>query len=154
MTANILEADLLGQAVEFTYKDTTYKVVNPITIGIESAFARWCYTSALAELKQMNDLYQMTDGEEGLNDEMYEKALDRVNDQLCKGQFSWGSTLVSSKVNSTWVGVHYMMYLRFRQYQPKFKLSTIVEIFNDPEALSRLKQTLNPTQAEDPNKQK
>jgi len=133
--------ELLDIPVEFEFKGKVYKVSRKITFQMEQMFADWVYNTALDRLERQRALARETG--QGMTEEQYNKQMDRIADNFSAGKYEWEGSCVQESLNQ-WPGNKYMMWLRFKRYDPKVEFSLIEEIFNSNSEARRLARLLNP----------
>lgn len=141
------DAEVLGIPLELEFQGKIYKIENPIKFDTEARFARWCYNDALNELEQMRVLNKLTNGEEGITEEQFEKSCTRLDTLLAAGEFSWGTALVHNKHSKTWPGIKTILLMRIKKYHPRVTMQLVDDIFKDADAAKRLGNLLNPPEA-------
>ena len=150
------EAQVLKLPLEYEFEGEIWKIeASPISFGTEAAFARWVFTDAERQLDVLRQLYEDTNGMDGISQEKYDQKIEQLNDRFFAGEFNWGTKIVSNKATQTWEGVKYLLYLRMKKYNPKVEYGMIERIFANEEAKQRLNEVLKtPTEKNEKGEEK
>lgn len=139
----------LGVPLEFEFEfqgRKTWKITNPITFDIEGMFAVWVYSQAIDRIERLRALGQASPGQ-GMTEEQYQRAFDRLTDNAAALKFEWGSEIVSKAAVESWAGIKHLLYLRLKKQHQEATPALVDAIFADPIASARLRALFNPQPA-------